>query len=121
VFWDPFSPQASPEHWTVAAFSVLRRLCRDGATVHTYGGATATRAALLLAGFAVGTGEPIGKGRVSSVAAVSAADLADPLDERWLARLARSSAPFPSDAGEGALSRIRAHAQFGGAFQPGDL
>src|SRR5207247_1149270 len=54
VFWDPFSPRANPELWTVAAFSALRRVCRDGATVHTYSGATSIRSALLLAGFAVG-------------------------------------------------------------------
>ena len=48
----------------------------------------------------------------------SAADLAHPLDARWLARLARSSAAFPSDVPEdadargAALDRIRAHPQF---------
>ena len=43
------------------------------------------------------------------------ADLARPLDERWLERLARSSAPFPADARGDALERVRAHAQFNSA------
>ncbi|HTU62594.1 MAG TPA: MnmC family methyltransferase, partial [Polyangiales bacterium] len=50
VFWDPFSPRADPALWSVRAFQALRRICRAGATVHTYSGATATRTALLLAG-----------------------------------------------------------------------
>ena len=43
VYWDPFSPRANPALWTMAAFTALRRACREGATVHTYSGATATR------------------------------------------------------------------------------
>jgi tRNA U34 5-methylaminomethyl-2-thiouridine-forming methyltransferase MnmC len=60
VFWDPYSPGRNPELWSVAAFTAVRRLCRVGTTLHTYSGATATRAALLLAGFAVGVGEATG-------------------------------------------------------------
>ena len=58
VYWDPFSPSANPGLWTVEAFTALRRVCGPRATVHTYGAATATRAALLLAGFCVGRGVP---------------------------------------------------------------
>ncbi|WP_394825490.1 MnmC family methyltransferase [Pendulispora albinea] len=113
VFWDPFSPRANPTLWTVAAFAALRRLCRAGATVHTYSRATATRSALLLAGFAVGRGESTGEKAETTVAAVDASDLERPLDGRWLERLARSSAPLPSDAPPDALERIRAMPQFG--------
>ena len=56
VYWDPFSPRANPELWSMAAFIALRRCCADRATVHTYSAATSTRAAMLLAGFAVGAG-----------------------------------------------------------------
>ena len=112
VFWDPFSPSANPDLWTVQAFTALRRLCRDGATVHTYSGATATRSALLLAGFAVGVGEPISPGRTATTASTRLADLPRPLDRRWFDRLARSSAAFPADAAPDALQRIRALAQF---------
>ena len=112
VFWDPFSPSANPELWSWQAFTALRRLCAEGASVHTYSGATATRSALLLAGFAVGVGEMIGPGRFATTASTRLADLTSPLDRRWLDRLARSSAGFPADAPGDALQRIRALPQF---------
>jgi queuine tRNA-ribosyltransferase len=88
------------------AFTALFRLCRDGATVHTYSGATATRSALLLAGFAVGEGVELDDGRHTTCAAMRPEDLARPLDRRWLERLGRSSAPFPPDAPANALARL---------------
>jgi queuine tRNA-ribosyltransferase len=112
VFWDPFSPRANPALWTLSAFAALRPLCREGATVHTYSAATATRSALLLAGFAVGIGESTGEEKQTTLAAVSVNDLARPLDRSFLDRLARSSAPFPPDAPKDALQRIAALAQF---------
>jgi queuine tRNA-ribosyltransferase len=112
VYWDPFSPRANPGLWSVAAFTALRRLCRDGATVHTYSGATATRTALLLAGFAVGFGDVLSSGRQATVAATRFEDLSNPLDRRWFERLARSSAPFSSDAPPDALECIGRLPQF---------
>jgi queuine tRNA-ribosyltransferase len=112
VFWDPFSPAANPELWSLAAFSALRRVCRPGATIHTYSGATAVRSALLLAGFYAGVGAKIAEGKHATVAAVDVGALAQPLDHRWLERLARSSAPFPLDAPQDALERVRALPQF---------
>jgi queuine tRNA-ribosyltransferase len=112
VFWDPFSPRANPQLWTVRAFRALWRACRVGATVHTYSGATATRTALLLGGFAVGFGEPTGDKAQTTTAAVDARDLLRPLDQRWLQRLARSSAPLPSDAPPDALGLIPSLPQF---------
>ncbi len=112
VFWDPFSPRANPELWTCAAFTAARRGCRTGATLHTYSGATSVRAALLLAGFAVGIGEPVSPGKHATCAATSVEDLRQPLTRRWFERLARSSAPFPSDAPADALERIEALPQF---------
>lgn len=121
VFWDPFSPRANPELWSVAAFTRLRRCCRAGATVHTYSGATATRSALLLAGFMVGVGEATGAGKAATCAAANLEDLESPLDPRWLARLGRSSAPFPTDAPADALERVRQHPQFAGGSAAGKL
>lgn len=113
VFWDPFSPRQNPALWTVAAFRAVRRLCRPGATLHTYSGATAVRSALLLAGFAVGFGVAVGARQTSTtVAALSAEELLAPLDARWLARLQRSSAALPSDAPPNALACIAALPQF---------
>ena len=106
VFWDPFSPQTNPGLWTVAAFTALRAACAERATVHTYGAATSTRAALLLAGFAVGRGPAIGRKNETTIAAVDVRDLDAPLDRRWLDRFLRSSAPLPSDAPADARERI---------------
>lgn len=114
VFWDPFSPNANPACWGVAAFTALRRVSRAGATVHTYSGATAVRSAMVLGGFAVGVGVEVGAQKRSTVGAVDVADLAEPLDGRWLERLARSSAGFPPDAPADALARVRGMPQFAG-------
>jgi hypothetical protein len=112
VFWDPFSPRANPELWSVAAFTTLRGRCRAGATVHTYSGATAVRSALLLAGFYVGVGEPTGEHKAATCAAVELAALERPLDRRWLERLGRSTAGFPADAPADAYRRVCEHPQF---------
>jgi queuine tRNA-ribosyltransferase len=113
VYWDPFSPRADAALWSVQAFSALRRLCRAGATVHTYSGATATRSALLLAGFAVGYGPAAGdKQKQTTIAAVRCEDLAQPLDRRWLERLSRSSAAWPADAPADAFSKVERAPQF---------
>ncbi|MFT3924794.1 MAG: MnmC family methyltransferase [Myxococcales bacterium] len=112
VFWDPFSPRANPALWTAAAFEALHRACRPGVSVHTYSTATAVRSALLLAGFAVGQGPSTGEKAQTTLAALDARDLAQPLDLRWLTRLTRSSAPFPSDAPPDAMQRVHALAQF---------
>ena len=114
VYWDPFSPKANPELWMVAAFSALRARCGTRAAVYTYSTATATRSALLLAGFFVGAGDPSGPKQETTVAATDPALLARLLDGRWLARLGRSSAPFPADAPRDALERVRSHPQFRG-------
>ncbi len=111
VFWDPFSPKANPELWTYQAFCAMRALCRPGATLHTYSGATAVRSALLLAGFAVGFGPRIAPGKRATEAALDAA-LGEPLDRRWLDRLGRSSSPLPVDAPQGALDLVGAAPQF---------
>lgn len=120
VFWDMFSRGVNPDLWTTSTFCALRRVCREGATVHTYNAATSTRSGFLLAGFAVGVGAPTGDRDETTVAAVNPSDLAQPLDARWLGRLERSSAPFPTDVPEGAeahggaLARIRLQPQFRG-------
>jgi queuine tRNA-ribosyltransferase len=113
VYWDPFSPKVNGGLWTAGAFARLAARCSPGAMLFTYSTATATRAALLLAGFAVGHGDASGPKEETTAAALPPALPARPLDARWLARLARSSAPFPSDAPLDALARIAARPQFG--------
>ncbi len=112
VFWDPYSPRANPELWTIAAFAALRRVAGPRCTLFTYSASTATRVALLLAGWAVGTGDAIGAKAQTTAAAVGADDLARPLDRRWLSRVSLAGAPLPSDAPEGAAEHVAAAPQF---------
>lgn len=112
VFWDPFSPRANPNLWNLAAFRTLISRCGPHMSLHTYSGATAMRSALLLAGFAVGEGEPTTVGKRTTCAARDVKALAHPLDYRWLARLTRSSAGLPPDAPANALHFIRTAPQF---------
>ncbi|MFL5304986.1 MAG: MnmC family methyltransferase [Polyangia bacterium] len=113
IYWDPFSPRANPALWTVAAFVEARRVASPRCALYTYSASTATRLALLLAGWAVGVGDPIGDKAQTTAAAVSAGDLARPLDRRWLARLSRPDVPLPPDAASDAIARARAAPQFG--------
>ena len=117
VYWDMYSREVSPELWTVSTFRSLWRACRAGATMHTYSAATSTRSGLLLAGFAVGIGDRTGDKEQTTIAAMNAADLAAPLDARWLTRLARSSAAFPSDVPGDDEGRAAAFAQIRGMPQ----
>jgi queuine tRNA-ribosyltransferase len=108
VFWDPFSPRANPELWTIEAFAALRACASPRCTLYTYSASTATRAAMLLAGWAVGVGASIGGKQETTAAAIHVGDLTRPLDARWLARLRRSDAQLPEHAAE----RIAALPQF---------
>ena len=112
VFWDPFSPRANPELWTVEAFAAARARAGPRCTLFTYSASTATRVAMLLAGWAVGVGDPIGNKAETTAAAVDERDLTRPLERRFLERLGRSQAPLPADAPPDARDRIAAAPQF---------
>jgi queuine tRNA-ribosyltransferase len=112
VFWDPFSPRANPSLWTIAAFAAVRRVAGPRCTLVTYSASTATRVALLLAGWSVGIGDPIGDKRQTTFAAVDPADLARPLARAWVDRLSRPDAPLPVDAPRDAAARVAALSQF---------
>ena len=107
IYWDPFSPRANPALWTVAAFAEARRVAGPRCALYTYSASTATRLALLLAGWAVGVGDPIGDKAQTTAAAVAVDDLARPLDRGWLARLSRPDVPLPPDAPPDAVARAR--------------
>lgn len=112
VFWDPFSPKANPELWTIAGFSAIRRVATPHCTLFTYSASTAVRVALLLAGWAVGVGDSIGEKAATTAAAVDVSDLARPLDRSWLARLSRPDVPLPRDAPPEAVRRASEAPQF---------
>jgi hypothetical protein len=68
--------------------------------------------ALLLGGFAVGIGDAIGDKAETTAAAVSADDLARPLERAWSSRLSRADVPLPRDAPADAVARALAAPQF---------
>ncbi|HEY1536893.1 MAG TPA: MnmC family methyltransferase [Polyangiaceae bacterium] len=117
IFFDPFSPASNPELWTPAAFQLLRGHAREdgaGCTLFTYSAATPTRVSLLLGGFYVGTGVATGMKRETTAAATRLELLAEPLDERWLARWERSTAQAPhgGEMSEMVRQALRTHRQF---------
>jgi queuine tRNA-ribosyltransferase len=118
VFWDPFSPRANPELWTVAAFRALRRVAAARSLVITYSASTATRVALLLAGWAVGIGDPIGEKAQTTIAATEVSDLGRPLDAKWLNRVRRPDAKLPPDAPRDCAYELSALSQFENQGQP---
>ena len=114
VFWDPYSRGTDAALWSLSTFRGARRVCRAGATMHTFSTATPVRSAMLLAGFAVGVGASTGNKAQTTIAATSHDLLDSPLDARWLERLSRSSGPFPSDIEDrdSAFAAVRACPQF---------
>ena len=112
IYWDPFSPRANPALWTVAAFLEARSVGGPRCALYTYSASTATRLALLLAGWAVGIGDAIGDKAQTTAAAVVGSDLARPLDRGWLSRLSRPDVPLPPDAPPDAIARARLAPQF---------
>ncbi len=112
VYWDPFSPRANPSLWTIAAFAALRRVAGPRCTLYTYSASTATRVALLLAGWSVGIGDPIGEKKETTAAAIHPTDLARPLSRRWLSGLSVPNPVVPSDAPADVATQVAALPQF---------
>lgn len=101
IFYDPYSPKKNPEMWTREIFSLLFSRChRDGkrgSLLLTYSRATSIRAAMLLAGFFVGYGDPLGQKEETTCAATLERLIEHPLDHRWLKRWHRSHQALPTD------------------------
>lgn len=114
ILHDPFSPESNPTLWTPEVFAVLFGKARKDAVLATYSASTRTRVSLLLGGFFVGVGDPIGFKKETTVAATRKELLARPLDARWLQRWERSSArsPYGREPNDADSERIRAHVQF---------
>lgn len=122
VLYDPYSPRANPELWTLEHFTALRARIGDGADclLTNYTRSTAVRVTLLLAGFFVGCGGATGEKDQTTIAANRLGLLEAPLDGGWLSRVSRSTrgAPLRADAGEGGaitsedFARLSAHPQF---------
>ncbi len=97
ILFDPHSPAANPEMWTLPLFQRLftrldpARPC----ALATYSRSTAVRSALLLAGFRVGFGAGTATKEETTVAANHPSLLAQPLTSDWLGRARRSHAAEP--------------------------
>jgi tRNA U34 5-methylaminomethyl-2-thiouridine-forming methyltransferase MnmC len=97
IYFDPFSPRANPELWSLETLEALHR-CRPragGTRLVTYSTAFGTRAGLLLAGFFVGEGPLPQARRAGTCATTWFADLARPLTPAWLARWRHDREPWP--------------------------
>lgn len=121
ILYDPYSPTANPELWTLVHFTELHA-CLDPAApclLTNYTRSTAVRVTLLLAGFFVGRGHATGEKNETTIASNALDLLDDPLDTRWLERVRRSTSSAPLRAGgESArissddFRRLCAHPQF---------
>lgn len=121
VFYDPFSAKTNAAMWTLEAFQRLFALCENGATeIFTYSAATATRAAMLGAGFSVAKGRGTGPKADTTIALTPAMAAQNPfarewLGSPWLDRWQRSGRRYPDDVGgdfESFESKILSHSQF---------
>lgn len=121
VFFDFYSPKESPELWQAACFDKLRETASSQAQLFTYCSSTSARAAMLLAGFYVGTGTGTGAKSETTIATARLEDLEMPLKPHWLEKLERSAKPLPPDWAtklkDAGLARIRANPQFAGQLE----
>ncbi|MGZ6098081.1 MAG: MnmC family methyltransferase [Myxococcaceae bacterium] len=115
ILFDPFSPEANPELWTVEALRRVRQVLAPGGVLSTYSASTRTRVTLLLAGFWVGAGAAAAAKKETTVASDGAAALVAPLGARWIQRWRRSSARAPHGVAKLTLeieAAVLGHPQF---------
>ena len=112
VFHDPFSPMKNTEGWTVDLFRAYRRLLADDGAVLTYSEATAVRAGLFQAGFAVGSTPAVSPHRGGTIATPRREALAHPLDPAGFAAFP-ACVPYrdPTLADSGRTIRARREAE----------
>ncbi|MFZ4775147.1 MAG: tRNA guanosine(34) transglycosylase Tgt [Terrimicrobiaceae bacterium] len=100
IFYDMFSGKTNAEAWTLSSFRRLFAACRGrGVELFTYTCSTASRVALLAAGFHVARGRSTGEKTETTIALTPQAvrhDL-ELLSAEWLAKWKRSTARFPAD------------------------
>jgi queuine tRNA-ribosyltransferase len=125
IFYDMFSSKTCGDQWTLALFERLARVCSEkGAELFTYTCSTASRVAMLGAGFHVARGRNAGEKVETTIAFTPAARTRgfagrhELLAAEWFAKWKRSSAKVPaelSDAEQLALeTTILNHEQFRG-------
>jgi len=115
IYYDPYSPNVETTLWTLESFKQLRAKCGENTRLYTYSQATPVRVGLLLAGFFVGRGRPMGPREETTEAAVRCENLREPLDLKWWGRWSRSRAQCPydfADHAETIRAQLLQHPQF---------
>ncbi len=100
IFYDMFSGKTNAEAWTFSTFRRLFSVCRERSTgLFTYTCSTASRVAMLAAGFHVARGRSTGDKTETTIALTPQAvrEDHDLLAADWLAKWKRSTARFPAD------------------------
>jgi tRNA U34 5-methylaminomethyl-2-thiouridine-forming methyltransferase MnmC len=108
VFYDPYSPKANRELWTLNHFQNFRARLGSDCLLTNYTRSTAVRVTLLLAGFFVGTGRAIGEKDQTTIFATNPSALKNPLDRDWLRRVRVSGNAAPIRGEAHTLAPIRA-------------
>jgi queuine tRNA-ribosyltransferase len=123
VFYDMFSSRTCGDLWSLSAFRRLFTACAGRAVeLFTYTHSTASRSAMLAAGFWLAKGRSIGLKEETTIALTPTAHgllktrARELLGAAWLSRWERSAAKYPADVAEDACPAfaevIRGHAQF---------
>lgn len=103
VLYDPYSPRANPELWTLEHFTALAARLDPPCLLSNYTRSTAVRVTLLLSGFFVGRGGATGEKDETTLAANDRSLLEAPLGRDWLARVRRSTRSAPLRLGNPGL------------------
>lgn len=122
IFFDAYSPKRNPDMWTLSVFArVFSRLSAERpCALATFSRSTMARVAMLLAGFFVGTGEPVAGKEETTIAANQLDLIKHPLDRRWLERVKVSGSAEPlrepiyrqQPLSENTREQLWAHPQF---------
>ncbi len=122
ILFDPWSPAKNPVMWSAPLFAALHKRLDPArpCVLPTYSRSTMLRVTLLLAGFYVGSGRPVGRKEETTLAANQPGLIESPLGRDWLARAERSGSAEPlGDAiyrqaplAPETLDRLRQHPQF---------
>lgn len=97
ILYDAYSPKSNPDMWTLNLFKNIYSLLSPEVpcSLATYSRSTMIRVTLLVAGFFVGTGHPIGEKEETTIAANRPELIDNLLDKRWLLRAKRSTNAEP--------------------------
>lgn len=122
ILFDPWSPAKNPVMWSAPLFAALYKRLDPArpCVLPTYSRSTMLRVTLLLAGFYVGSGRPVGHKEETTLAANQPGLIAALLGRDWLERAERSGSAEPMWDGcyrqaplaPETLGRLRRHPQF---------